>query len=57
MKSAFTRIKMDQLDEILNIASGQIWKIFNKDTVCRIGHASCSYHYYRVYINLVQVHW
>ena len=43
MKSAFTRIKMDQLDEILNIASGQIWKIFNKDIFCRMEQASCYY--------------
>ena len=34
---------MDQLDEILNTASGQIWKIFNKDTVCRMEQASYFY--------------
>ena len=35
---------MDQLDEILNTASGQIWKIFIfiKDTVYPMGNATCS---------------
>ena len=33
---------MDQLDEILNTASGQIWQIFNTDTVICIDHTTCS---------------
>ena len=33
---------MDQLDEILNTASGQIWQILNRDTVFRIDHTICS---------------